>query len=67
MATIKFIQQVLKNIMFGSKLAIIFKLLFSFLVFFVCGKPMYKINEPQGNVMVDVSKCVGVSIYLVYI
>ena len=29
---------------------------------FVFGKPSYKILPPEGNVVVDVSKCIGVSI-----
>lgn len=66
MAAITFSQKILTNSVFGNNFTIIFKLLFSVLVFFVCGKPMYKINEPQGNVMVDVSKCVGVSIVYFY-
>ncbi|XP_054274827.1 peptide transporter family 1-like [Macrosteles quadrilineatus] len=29
------------------------------LVFFVCGKTLYTMKNPEGNIMVDASKCVG--------
>ena len=28
---------------------------------FVAGKRLYKIQPPEGNVMLDVAKCIGVS------
>ncbi len=30
------------------------------LVVFVAGKPLYKIKETEGNIMVDVVKCMSV-------
>jgi solute carrier family 15 (oligopeptide transporter), member 1 len=41
-------------------------ILFSWLYFcpvvFVVGKSKYKMNPPEGNVMLDVAKCIGVSV-----
>lgn len=37
------------------------------IVVFVAGKSLYKIKAPAGNMLVTVSKCVGVSIFLTYI
>lgn len=33
---------------------------FQFLVVFVCGKPLYKIKLPEGNIMGDFVKCIWV-------
>lgn len=30
-------------------------------VIFICGKPLYKIRKPNGNIAMDVAKCVSVS------
>lgn len=30
-----------------------------FLVIFVIGKPLYKIKEPEGNIVVEVLSCIG--------
>lgn len=36
---------------------------FFFAVVFALGKPLYKIRQPAGNMVLKVSKCIGVSIY----
>ncbi|XP_017881375.1 peptide transporter family 1 [Ceratina calcarata] len=33
------------------------------IIIFICGRPLYKILKPTGNVVLDVSKCVSHAIY----
>lgn len=37
------------------------------IVIFICGKPLYIIKKPSGNVIVEVSKCIFVSSILIKI
>uniref|UniRef100_A0A1B6MAZ4 Oligopeptide transporter 1 n=2 Tax=Graphocephala atropunctata TaxID=36148 RepID=A0A1B6MAZ4_9HEMI len=33
------------------------------LVIFVCGKPLYTMKNPQGNILLEVSKCIGKAVW----
>lgn len=33
------------------------------IVIFICGKPLYIVKKPAGNVIVDVTKCIFVSLF----
>lgn len=37
------------------------------IVVFVAGKPLYKSKKPEGNVIMEVCKCIGVRIFFFFI